>query len=303
MIVEELYQKYSEELGLELVAGQEGLTRTIQIPEIERPGLSLAGYLKGFNRKRILIFGKAELAYLRALAAPHRLAILKKIFSSQTPCVFVARRLDPLQEMLEECAAQKIPLLASSLPAMGLMNKLITLLSEILSPCLSCHGSLVEIFGMGVLIQGDASVGKSEAALGLVERGHRLISDDIVKIKRREGKYLEGFGVDTSRHYMEVKGVGIVNIARLYGAARVREKKNLDIVVKLEVWDDTLFYDQGRLKEKTISFLGVPVPFHLLLVKPGRDVVLLLETIALNHRLQHLSAIERKGKSWENCTI
>ena len=131
-------------------------------------------------------------------------------------------------------------------------------------------------------------MGKSEAALGLIERGHRLISDDLVKVKKREGSYLEGFGAELSKHHMEVRGIGIINVAHLYGAVCVRDKKSLDIVVNLEVWDDTHFYDRVGLEEKTIDILGLPVPYHILPVKPGRDVVLLLETIALNHRLKEM---------------
>src|SRR5262249_22782835 len=141
-------------------------------------------------------------------------------------------------------------------------------------------------FDLGLLIQGESAVGKSEAALGLIERGHRLIGDDIVKVKRKED-FLEGFGVELSRHHIEVRGIGIINVASLYGAICVREKKSLDIVVKLEVWDDTHFYGVG-LEEKTVPILGIEVPYHILPVKPGRDVVLLLETIALNHRLKKM---------------
>jgi len=169
-----------------------------------------------------------------------------------------------------------------------LMRRLTHLLVDVFAPNMSCHGSLVEVFGVGVLIQGDSAVGKSEAALGLIERGHRLISDDIVKVKKREGEYLEGFGVDLSHQHMEVRGIGVINVANLYGAVCVREKKSLDIVVKLEVWDDSRFYDCVGVEERTIDILGVEIPFHVLPVKPGRDVVLLLETISLNHRLKKM---------------
>ncbi len=136
------------------------------------------------------------------------------------------------------------------------------------------------------IIQGDSAVGKSEAALGLIERGHRLISDDIVKVKKREGSHLEGSGAELTRHHMEIRGIGIINVANLYGAVCVRDYKSIDIVVKLESWDDQNFYDRVGLDEKYCDILGVKLPFHILPVKPGRDVVLLLETIALNHRLK-----------------
>jgi HPr kinase/phosphorylase len=282
--VKELYEKHSEELGLKLIAGEAGMRRLIHLPEIERPGLSLTGYMKGFDQKRILIFGKGETDYLKALPVQKRLATLGMILTPRTPLIISAHSLRPIPEMMQQCEEQEIPLLKSHYPSMHLMSRLLILLSDELAPSLSCHGSLVEIFGIGVLIQGEAAVGKSEAALGLIKRGHRLIADDIVKIKRREGGYLEGFGIGMSRHHMEIKGLGIINIAQHYGAMGVQEKKSLDIVVKLEVWDDSYSFDREGVKQNRVSILGVDIPFHTLLVKPGRDVVLLLETIALNHR-------------------
>ena len=296
MIFEEFYAKYANELCLELVGGQEGIARSITVPEVERPGLSLIGYLKGFSKKSILVFGKAEIELLKDLSSQKRVLSLKKILGVKTPFVVLSQHLHPPHEMVNLCDKEKIPLLRSTLTTLNLINRLTTLLTEVFAPNLSCHGSLVDIYGIGVLIQGESAIGKSEAALGLVERGHRLISDDIVKIKKREGEYLEGSGVDVSRHHMEVRGIGIINIARLYGAVGVMEKKSLDIVVKLEVWDDSHFYDRSGHKEEMISLLGVDIPYYLLPVKAGRDVVLLLETIALSYRLKILSAIERKGK-------
>ena len=153
--------------------------------------------------------------------------------------------------------------------------------SENLSMC--CHASFVEVFGTGVLIKGDAAVGKSEAALGLIAKGHKLIADDLVKL-RKVNSLLEGFGVEPTRHYMMVRGIGVLHIPTLYGTASVAEKKNLDIVVKLEVWDDTHFYDGAGLEDTHLTLLETEVPYHILPVKPGRDIVLLLETIVLNHQ-------------------
>jgi len=144
------------------------------------------------------------------------------------------------------------------------------------------------VFGVGVLIQGDSSVGKSEAALGLIERGHRLISDDIVRVRKSEGSYLEGRGAELTRHHMEIRGIGIINVAHLYGAVCVRDSKSIDLVVKLEIWDDDTFYDRVGIDENFCEMLGVKVPHHILPVRPGRDVVLLLETIALTHRLKDM---------------
>ena len=174
------------------------------------------------------------------------------------------------------------------------------------SPEITVHGTLVEVFGVGVLIQGDSSVGKSETALGLIERGHRLIADDSVRVKRKEENYIEGSCAPLTKHHMEIRGIGIINVAHLYGAVCVRDYKSIDLAVKLEAWDDRSFYDRVGMEEKYCDMLGIKVPHHVLPVKPGRDVVLLLETIALNHRLKAMgynSAKEFNAKLLEMIAI
>jgi HPr kinase/phosphorylase len=300
--VEDLYKQYGDALGLELYAGKHGLRRKIHVPEVQRPGLSLSGYLKSHASKRILIFGKVEIEYLRDLDAHIRIERLEAILTDTTPAVVIARRYRPPKELVLLCDKQGIPMLRANMSTMNLLSKLMIILTEQFAPSTSCHGTLVEVFGVGVLIQGDSSVGKSEAALGLIERGHRLVSDDIVKVRKRESTYIEGSGAELTRHHMEIRGLGIINVAHLYGAVCVRDKKSIDLVVKLEDWDDQQFYDRLGLEEKQTSFLEVKVPFHTLPVKPGRDVVLLLETIALNHRLKRMgynSAREFKSKLLE----
>jgi HPr kinase/phosphorylase len=285
-LVEDLYKRHGERLGLEIVAGKKGLKKRILIPEAHRPGLSLSGYLKSHARKRILIFGKVEIEYLHDLLPEVRIARLEAILSTHTPAVIVARRYRPPKELWALCEKHSIPLLRASMSTMNVLSKLTLLLTEEFAKSMSCHGTLVEVYGVGVLIKGDSSVGKSEAALGLIERGHRLISDDTVRVRRREGAYLEGSGAEMTRHHMEIRGIGIINVAHLYGAVCVRDSKSIDIVVELEAWDDHHFYDRIGLDEKYCDILGVKIPYHVLPVKPGRDVVLLLETIALNHRLK-----------------
>lgn len=285
-LVENLYTQHKEPLGLELVAGHGGMKRRICVPEAHRPGVSLCGYLKSHAGKRILIFGKVEIEYLRDLKPEIRIQRLEAILTTPTPAVIVARRYRPPKELILLCEKHCIPLFRAHMSTMNLLSKLTLLLVEEFAPSMSCHGSLVEVFGVGVLIQGDSSVGKSEAALGLIERGHRLISDDVVRVKKRESNYIEGSGVALTRHHMEIRGIGIINVANLYGAVCVRDHKSIDLVVKLEVWDDQKFYDRVGLDEKFCDILGVKLPYHTLPVKPGRDVVLLLETIALNHRLK-----------------
>lgn len=285
-LVETFFNCHGKRLGLELVAGASGIKRPIKVPEVHRPGLSLAGYLKGHAAKRILVIGRLEIQYLRDLDPEVRVDRLKGILSVVVPAVIVTRNYRPPKELCLLCEKNKIPLFRTSASTMHLLNQLTLLLTEEFSLSTSLHGTLVEVFGVGILIQGNSSVGKSEAALGLIERGHRLISDDIVKIKIREGNYLEGYGAELTRHHMEIRGIGIINVANLYGAVCVRDNKSIDIVVELEIWDDLNFYDRVGLDEKYCDILGIKLPLHVLPVKPGRDVVLLLETIALNHRLK-----------------
>ena len=287
-LVKDLYEKYQNQLGLELIAGKSGMQRRIKVPEAQRPGLSLSGYLKNHATNRIVIFGKVEVEYLRDLDHETCMERLEAILSPTTPAVIIARRYRPPKELRAICEKRSLPLFRTHLSTMVFFNKLSYLLTEEFAPNTSCHGTLVEVFGIGMMIQGDSSVGKSEAALGLIERGHRLISDDIVKVKKKEGSYLEGSGAALTRHHMEIRGIGIINVAHLYGVVCVRNQKSIDLVVKLELWHDDHFYDRVGLEEKYISILDVKLPCLILPVKPGRDVVLLLETIALHHRLKEM---------------
>lgn len=310
MKVKDFFSKYLKDHSFIMLAGQEGLHKKIMVPEIDYPGLALAGYLKDKNKKRILIFGKNEIGYLKGLEQNVALLRLQECLSVNTPLLILSDNLLPSKEMRVVCEACKIPLIQSLLNHAELLNHLIFALQDSFAPRCCCHGTFVEIFNVGVLIQGDSAVGKSEAALGLIERGHRLISDDLVRVKKREHGILEGYGSEISRNYMEVRGIGIIDIARLFGIGSVREKKSLDIVVKLEVWDDNQFYDRAGLEQKTISILDTDLPYHVLPVKVGRDVVQLLEIIASNYRLQQagyhsarefdkqlLAAIEKKEHS------
>lgn len=287
-LVQHLYEQHGKYLGLDLVAGSQGLTRKINKAEVHRPGLSLTGYLKGFVTARIMVVGKQEIEFLRELEPKVRTQRLQAILTPSTPAVIVARGFQPPKELIALCEKTKIPLFRATSTATNLLSRITFLLLEEFCPSVTLHGTLVEVFGVGVLIQGESSVGKSEAALGLIERGHRLISDDVVRVKKKEGSYLVGSGPELTRHLMEIRGIGIINVAHLYGAVCVRPDKGIDIVVKLEEWDDQHFYDRVGLDEKFIDVLSVSVPYHILPVKPGRDVVLLLETIALNHRLKDM---------------
>lgn len=302
-LVQDFYEAYKECLGLQLVAGSAGLSRKIFVPEAHRPGLGLAGFMTANAKKRFIIFGKAEIDYLDSLADNIQNIRMEALLSSKTPAVIITRNFRPPLVVKKHCEKFKIPLFRVKERTMIFLHRLTILLGELFAPCMHVHGSLIEVFGVGLLIMGRSGVGKSEAALGLIERKHRLVSDDLVKIKRLENNLLVGSGVEITRHHMEIRGIGIINIANLYGIVSVREKVNIDIVVELEVWNDENEYDRIGLEDKSISFLNVMVPYHLLPIKPGRDVSLLLETIVLHHRLKEMgynSAKELRGKLQES---
>lgn len=283
--VAEFAEQYGTQLEVELMGDHTGECRLIQVPEAHRPGLGLAGHFKGCADHRMLVFGKAEIEFMQELSADVRHDRLNALLTSDTPAVFVSRKLSPPHELLLACREHHIPLFVSAMRTSTLLGKLTTILCEEFAPMITRHGTLVEVFGVGVMIEGESSVGKSEAALGLIEKGHRLICDDVICIRKKEAQWLEGYGVELTRHHMEIRGIGIINVATLYGAVCVIDRKKIDLVVRLEVWTDDSSYDRVGLEEQFCDILDVKLPFHVLPVKPGRDVVLLLETIALRHGL------------------
>jgi len=294
LIIEDFFQDFGDNLSLKMKGGKFGLSKSITVPDIERPGLALTGFLNGYSFKRILIFGRRELEYLHSLSPLVRKRRLSKVLSPKLPMVIVTRNAEPLEEMKDLCDQRNIPLFSSKHTTSHVMQKITYYLGRAFAKTESCYGTLVEAFGKGVLIQGDSSVGKSETALGLIERQHRLVSDDVVILSRREGTYIEGEGPAITRHLMEIRGIGIINVAHLYGAVCVSEKATIDVVVKLEEWDDDHFYDRVGVEEKHVEFLGVRIPYYILPVKPGRDAVLLIETIVLNHRLKMMGVHSAK---------
>ncbi|MCH9609377.1 MAG: HPr kinase/phosphorylase [Chlamydiales bacterium] len=286
MKVKKLYKANRETLKFEILTGEQGFDREIKIPEVQRPGLVLSGYLKGYIGSRILVFGKIELFYLKDLSSDERSLRLETILPEEIPAVIVAGSYDPPDELIVLCRTKSIPLICSSLETDFLISRLYHILVEAFAPSITCHGTFVEVHGIGVLMQGDSAIGKSEAALSLIDRGHRLISDDITRVLKKKGGILLGSGLELSKSHIEVRGIGILNVAHLYGIKSIREEKKLDLVVKLEVWDDAHFYDRSGLFDESTEILGVELPFHVMPVKPGRDIALLVETLALNHRLK-----------------
>lgn len=285
--VEDLYCQHGSHLELQKTRACEGMGRLIKAAHVQRPGLSLSGYRIRKKGNRILIFGKMEISYLKELPQEVRHERLSGVVTKNNPAVIVSRGLSPPRELLEVCRDKKVPLFRSSLPSMALLSRLMVILSDAFAPTECVHGTLIEAYGIGVLIQGDSSVGKSEAALGLIERGHRLISDDVVLVKGKQ-QGLMGSGPELNKHLLELRGIGIVNVAHLYGAVSVRGEVPVDLIIHLEEWDETHYYDRIGLEERFKEYHGVKVPVYLHPVKPGRDIVLLIETTILNHRLKEM---------------
>lgn len=299
ILIEDFYEKYHNKLGLELIAGEIGLKRSISIPEVQRAGVFLTGFTDVYKEERVLVFGGLEAEYLKRLERQERIERLFAILTDKTPVVIISKNYFHIEELIEVCNQKDISIIKIEQSSTSVINKLSMILYEEFSPIASRHGTFIEVYDVGVLIEGDSSIGKSETALGLIEKGHRLVSDDVVRIKKRKESYLEGHGVELTRHHMELRGIGIINVATIYGAYCVRDKKKIDIIVKLEAWDNDHFYDRLGLEESTCEILGIEVPYSILPVKPGRDVVLLIETIALNHRLKKMgyhSAQEFKNR-------
>lgn len=294
--VQEFFDKYKETLCLTLCVGAEGLKKQIKYPEANRPGLSLLGILCRHTQKRMLVFGKTEIDFLNTLGKEQRVISLVNVLDvKNTPAVFFARGFRVPKDISDTCRANHIPLFRSKLSTLNLISKLTLLLVNELAPTITCHGTLMEVFGLGVLVQGSSSVGKSEVALGLLERRHCLVSDDAVKIKRQGGYFLEGTSPELTRFLIEIRGIGIVNVVHLYGAVAVRPKSRIDLVVKLETWNKESAANQQQEIQRYCKILDVQLPLHHLFVNPGSNLVSLLETIALKHRLSEMGYDPMEG--------
>jgi HPr kinase/phosphorylase len=286
--IDDLLAKHSSALGLRVIAGQEGLGRMISNPQAQMSGLSLTGFMENYISNRLLILGASEITYLEELSSDVRKMRLNTILRGDTPTVIIARSLPPPPELIDLCTEKRLPLLQTTLPAMVLLGRLSFILTEEFAPSISFQGTFVEVFGVGILLYGDDGIGKSEAALGLIDRGHRLVADESIVIRLKHRTYLEGTGIGNTRHMLEIRGIGMIDVTLLYGAVCVRDTKSVDMMIKLENWDNNKVYDRLGITEQSSHILGLDIPSYVLPVKPGRDVVLLIETLARNHRLKKM---------------
>jgi len=284
--VEELLLEQGEELSLELLSGIEGLERLITVVDINRPGLALSGYLDHFAFERIQVLGRTELSYLSSLTPKGRARVISLLLSYQIPCVIISRNLSPPIELLEEGSRRRIPIIRSSLRTTALIGRLTLYLERRFSPRTTVHGVLMDIHGIGTLIIGKSGIGKSECALELIRRGHRLVADDIVHIRKDVDGTLVGSGSELIKHHMEVRGLGIVNVRNIFGIGSVRNRKPIELVISLEDWDSMRDSDRIGTELNTYTILGVAIPYCVIPVSPGRNIPAIIETAALNLRLR-----------------
>lgn len=267
--------------------------------EVYRPGIMLAGYYQYFDRTRIQIIGLTELSYLNELEPEIRRTHLEKLFSFQPPAVILTRGFEPLPEMMEFAQKYGVPLLQSAEMTSPLMSSLIQALSTELAPRITRHGVLVEVYGEGILILGDSGVGKSETAIELVKRGHRLIADDAVDIKKVSARTLVGSAPEMIRYFIELRGIGIIDVRRIFGMGSVKPTERIDLVVRLERWEEGKPYDRLGVDEQTMTILDIKVPVLTIPVHPGRNLAIILEVAAMNNRnkrMGHNAAKELSDK-------
>jgi len=284
--VEELYIEQKERLSLELIVGQEGLQRKITVPDINRPGLALAGYYDYFAFERIQVLGRTELSYLQGLDREKVREIFQKLLEWDVCCFVVTQGLEPPEELLRAVEGKHVAVFKSLMPTTKLIADLTIYLEDKLAPETSLHGTLVDVYGVGVLILGKSGIGKSECALDLVERGHRLVADDLVDIKRTAERILMGSGPELIRHHMEIRGLGIINIKNLFGIGAIRDRKRVELVINIEEWDENKEYDRLGLDELTYTILDVELPRIIIPVRPGRNLSIIIEVAAMNQRLK-----------------
>lgn len=256
----------------------------ITIPDINRPALQLAGYFEHFDSSRVQLIGYVEYTFLEKMDEEHRKEIYEQFLSYQIPCVIYSRSLQPEPMFLEMAEKENVPVYSTDKKTSEFTAEIIRWLNVELAPCISIHGVLVEVYGVGVLIMGESGIGKSEAALELIKRGHRLVSDDVVEIRKVSDETLVGTAPDITRHFIELRGIGIVDVKTLFGVQSVRETQNIDLVITLEDWDKEKKYDRLGLEEEYTEFLGNKVVCHQLPIRPGRNLAIIVETAAINHR-------------------
>ncbi|ACL70353.1 HPr(Ser) kinase/phosphatase [Halothermothrix orenii] len=284
IVVEDIIKRFS----LEVLAGEGGKSNHITVSDIKRPGIELAGFWKYFSPERVQILGRTEMTFLNELDSGVMETRIKKLIEYNPCCIIVTRNLPAPRFLIEEAEKESVPLLRTPVSTTRFSSQLTTFLEEILAPEEAISGVLVDIYGLGVLIKGKSGIGKSETAIQLVKRGHRLVADDIIKVKKIGESKLVGMAPEVSRYFLEMRGIGIINVKSLFGAGAVKDSSPINLVVNLEIWDDNKEYDRLGLDENYAEIMGIEIPELTIPVKPGRNLAMVLEVAAMNLRMKSI---------------
>ncbi|MBU1318682.1 MAG: HPr(Ser) kinase/phosphatase [candidate division Zixibacteria bacterium] len=282
--VEKLFNDCKEEFEMYLLTGQAGLKKKITTAAIHRPGLALAGFTKRFPHKRTLIIGETEIAFITSCSAEERKRLLREFFSFDLPVLVVTKGINPPQELIDTAIESNTAVLQTRLTTAEFVNQLSGHLDDIFAPRVTVHGTLVDVYGVGLLYTGKSGIGKSECALDLAERGHRVVADDMIRIVKKSPNLVVGTGSELLGHHMEVRGIGIIDIERLFGIRAIRMQKRIEVEVRLVLWNETMdSYERLGMEEKYTSLLGVEIPVITIPVSPGKNITVISEVIAMNH--------------------
>ncbi|MBD8070765.1 HPr(Ser) kinase/phosphatase [Bacillus sp. PS06] len=277
-----------EKFEMELVSGEEGINRPITTSDISRPGIEMAGYFTYYPADRIQLLGKTELTFIEKLQPDEIKSRLEQLCTDITPCIIVSRDMEVPQDLIDACERESVPLLRSNEKTTRLSSRITNFLESKLAPSTAIHGVLVDIYGVGVLITGKSGVGKSETALELVKRGHRLVADDCVEIRQEDKDTLIGNSPELIEHLLEIRGLGIINVMTLFGAGAVRSFKRITLVMNLELWDQNKQYDRLGLEEEKMRIIDTDVTKLTVPVRPGRNLAVIIEVAAMNFRLKRM---------------
>ncbi len=274
-----------EKLNLKNLTPEVDITvKKITQPDINRPALQLAGYYEHYEETRTQIIGFVEHSYMQHMDEEKKKEVYPHVLSAKTPCVVFCRDLEPDELFLQTAIENNVAILSTDMPTSAFMSEIIRWLNVKLAPCISVHGVLVDVYGEGVLITGESGIGKSEAALELIKRGHRLVSDDVVEIRKVSDETLVGSAPDITRHFIELRGIGIIDVKTLFGVSSVMDTTNINLVIRLEDWDKEKKYDRLGLEESYTEYLGNKVVCHNIPIRPGRNLAVICESAAVNHR-------------------
>lgn len=286
LTVETLYHKCKEIFEISVLTEEPGLKKRIPTPAINRPGLALSGFTLRFAHNRAQVLGQTEMAFLSNLDHSERVKLLENLFKKEMPFLITTKSINPPQELIEIANLNHTTVFQSRLSTSELILRLSGFLDDYFAPSTNMHGTLVDVYGVGMLYTGKSGVGKSECALDLVERGHRLVADDMVKITKRGPNYIVGSGNDLLGHHMEVRGIGIIDIERLFGIRAIRMQKRVEAEVRLQLWDETTDYERLGIEEMYTTILGVEIPIITVPVSPGKNITVISEVIAMNQMLK-----------------